>query len=116
MEKARIDWIRIGELYEDLGASHFNDVLTAFLEESSESLARLIDAESSSALQSEFHFLKGAAVTLGFDEIAAICSSGEKAAEAGEPAEEQRAALLQNLPHTISALSSEWRTKLGIPE
>lgn len=109
-----IDWIRIAELHEDFGAEDFNDIVAAFLEEADDALARLLDADTSAELQAEFHFMKGAALNLGFDEIAAICSSGEQAAAECRPADTQRAQLQQTLPRTIATFKTEWRSRLGV--
>ena len=57
-----------------------------FLEEADEALARLIDIQVAKSLEADLHFLKGAALNLGFVRLSALCQDGERRASAGDTA------------------------------
>ena len=54
-----------------------------FLDESDEVIARLSRENGALALEKDLHFLKGAALNLGFAQLAALCQDGERRAAAG---------------------------------
>jgi len=56
-----------------------------FLAESDEAVARLLAGKPDPTLEADLHFLKGSALNLGFQHLAALCSAGEKRAAAGVP-------------------------------
>jgi HPt (histidine-containing phosphotransfer) domain-containing protein len=80
-----IDWKRIAELRDEIGAEDFSEVVALFLEEVDGEIALLRDSCADDALESRLHFLKGSALNLGFREFAALCQAGESAAAAGRP-------------------------------
>lgn len=55
-----------------------------FLEESDDVIARISADAGAKTLESDLHFLKGAALNLGFDALAAVCQDGERRAAAGD--------------------------------
>ncbi|WP_138466296.1 Hpt domain-containing protein [Poseidonocella sp. HB161398] len=77
-----LDWARIEELRDEVGAEDFAEVVELFLEEAGETLGRLGPATAGVA---ELHFLKGAALNLGFAEFAQLCREAELAARQGSP-------------------------------
>ena len=79
-----IDWDRVKELREEIGAEDFDEVVGLFLEEADECLARLAPDMSAKALSAELHFLKGAALNLGFAALSGLCQDGERRANAGD--------------------------------
>ncbi|MGB7319489.1 MAG: Hpt domain-containing protein [Planktotalea sp.] len=79
-----IDWARISELRDEIGAEDFEEVVALFLSEVEERLETLCDEKSLQDLEEELHFLKGSALNLGFEQLASICHSGEKCAGAGQ--------------------------------
>lgn len=79
-----IDWHRVRELREEVGADDFPEVAGLFLEESDEVIAQLRAGACSVPLQDRLHFLKGSALNLGFDRLAKLCTEGVRLAEAGE--------------------------------
>jgi histidine phosphotransfer protein HptB len=79
-----IDWERVKELRDAIGADDFAEVVTLFLEEADEVIARIAPALGSKALEADLHFLKGAALNLGFASFAALCQIGERRAAGGE--------------------------------
>ncbi|TVP73459.1 MAG: hypothetical protein EA339_03310 [Rhodobacteraceae bacterium] len=107
-----INWARVAELYTDFGEDGFAEIVDVFLEEMTESLGRLANATDDKALEAEFHFLKGAALNVGFDEMARICAEGEALASQGEPSQTHKTQLLTQLPQTCDVFSQEWRSKM----
>lgn len=76
-----IDWARLRELQSDLGGEAFGEVIRLFLDETEEAVRRL--AEGRDDPQRLLHFIKGDALNLGFTDLAALCSDGERRASAG---------------------------------
>ncbi len=79
-----IDWARVKELRDEIGAEDFAEVVALFLEEADEVIARISPVLGAKALESDLHFLKGAALNLGFADFAALCQDGERVAAAGD--------------------------------
>lgn len=65
----------------------FNEVVAMFLEEVGEVITRLEAAPDQSSFATDLHFLKGAALNLGFSEFAARCELGEMLAGQGRAGE-----------------------------
>jgi len=79
-----IDWARVQQLQEEIGVGEFAEVLTMFLDEAEEVLARISPAQGAGPLGNDCHFLKGAALNLGFSALAALCQAAEKRAKLGD--------------------------------
>lgn len=79
-----IDWDRVRELRAEIGAEDFDEVVCLFLEEADEAIARLSPANGAKALAADLHFLKGAALNLGFANLSGLCQDGERRAGAGD--------------------------------
>ena len=83
-----IDWARVDELLEEIGVEDFGEVVDLFLDEVETAVGKLDAAGDNPVLVEEhMHFLKGAALNLGFDALARICQQGEAAAAANAPQE-----------------------------
>ena len=80
----KIDWERVTELRDEIGADGFGEVVALFLEEADEVMARITTAHGAKAVEADLHFLKGAALNLGFQDFAALCQEGERRAAAGD--------------------------------
>jgi len=78
-----IDWGRVRELRDEIGAEDFAEVVQLFLEETDEVVIKLGAGISSQDIESALHFLKGSALNLGFQDLANLCQTGEKAAAQG---------------------------------
>ncbi|AHD02610.1 Hpt domain-containing protein [Leisingera methylohalidivorans] len=78
-----IDWPRVTELREEVGAEDFEEVVEIFLEEVEEVISKLQDGDRSQ-LEQDLHFLKGSALNLGFDEFSELCLDGERKSAQGE--------------------------------
>ncbi|MFV0245454.1 MAG: Hpt domain-containing protein [Qingshengfaniella sp.] len=74
---------RLNELRSEVGADALAEVLEVFLEETDAVAQRLRDAAPAGGMAAEMHMLKGAALNLGFDDLAALCSTAERAAGTG---------------------------------
>lgn len=79
-----IDWPHVDGLRDDMGDA-FDEIVEVFLAEVEEGLSQLKSADSS-ARAAPLHFLKGAALNLGFSEFAKLCAAGELAANEGRGA------------------------------
>ena len=79
-----IDWERIRELRSEIGPEDFMEVAGMFLEEADEAVVRLAMPRDAKALEADLHFLKGAALNLGFSQLSTLCQDGERRAAAGD--------------------------------
>lgn len=66
-----IDWTRVHELRAEIGHDGFGEVVAMFLEESDS----IIASASGPLAPDELHFLKGAALNLGFSDLAEACAT-----------------------------------------
>ena len=81
-----IEWARVRELVDEIGAEDFTEVVDLFLQEVDGAIIALDAAGNNPILiEEQMHFLKGAALNLGFEALAQLCLKGEKAAKAGRP-------------------------------
>ncbi|WP_264211807.1 Hpt domain-containing protein [Leisingera thetidis] len=78
-----IDWPRVTELREEVGAEDFGEVVEIFLEEVEEVIGKLHDGDRSQ-LEQDLHFLKGSALNLGFEDFSALCLDGERKSAQGQ--------------------------------
>lgn len=78
-----IDWDRVEELRDEVGAEDFDEIALLFLQEVDEVGARLAGTPDPATLEADLHFLKGSALNLGFARLGALCSEGERLAAAG---------------------------------
>ncbi|WP_333828901.1 Hpt domain-containing protein [Pararhodobacter sp.] len=74
-----IDWAQVDEMRLEMG-NGFNEVVTMFLDEVGEVIVRLESGPEPDSLGADLHFLKGAALNLGFSDFAELCERGEKLA------------------------------------
>jgi len=75
-----IDWGRVSELRDEIGAEDFAEVVEIFLEEVDEAIAELGKSGGAGDLETQLHFLKGSALNLGFADFSKHCQAGETAA------------------------------------
>lgn len=81
-----IDWERVREFHGEIGADDFAEVVAMFLEEADEAVTRMSPHLTAKALEAVLHFLKGAALNLGFVALSALCQEGERRAASGSTA------------------------------
>jgi len=79
-----IDWNRVTELRDEVGADDFLEVAELFLSEVEGVLERLSGGVNVQTLEADLHFLKGAALNLGFRDFASLCKEGEFRAAAAD--------------------------------
>jgi len=79
-----INWARINELRDEIGAEDFGEVVELFLGEVEERLDTLSAEKPALDTKDDMHFLKGSALNLGFVHLAALCSDYEQRAGDGE--------------------------------
>ncbi|MFC3613492.1 Hpt domain-containing protein [Lutimaribacter marinistellae] len=80
-----IDWSRVTQLRDEVGAEDFEEVVAIFLEEVEEVILRLRSWPDMSLLDKDLHFLKGSALSLGFQSFSNMCQEGERTAAEGKP-------------------------------
>lgn len=78
-----IDWTRVTELRDEIGGEDFAEVVAMFLEEADEVVQKLSALADAKSIESALHFLKGAALNLGFADLAELCQDGERQASLG---------------------------------
>ena len=81
-DEIMIDWERVMDLREEVGPEDFLEVAELFLSEVGSVLERLGQAINVNTLENDMHFLKGAALNLGFADFAQMCRQGEQLAAA----------------------------------
>lgn len=81
-----IDWARIEDLRSEIGGEDFLEVVDMFLDEADEVVGRLGGPPMPDQVESQLHFLKGAALNLGLSDLAAHCQDGERRAANGDAA------------------------------
>lgn len=79
-----IDWSRVEELRDEIGAEDFAEVVEIFLEEVEEVIVVIAGDVAVSNIEAHLHFLKGSALNLGFRDFSELCQSGESAAARGD--------------------------------
>lgn len=79
-----IEWDRVNELRSEIGAADFAEVVALFLAETEDVFARITTMAGPAALEADLHFMKGAALNLGFREVARLCQEGERRAAMGD--------------------------------
>ncbi len=104
-----INWDRVDELQDEIGADGFAEVIALFLDEADEVVARLSPV-GDPGLEADLHFLKGSALNLGLATLADLCHAGERAAARGQSAEvdlaEVRAVYAQSRERLLSGLEA----------
>lgn len=80
-----IDWGRVRELRNEIGDDGFGEVVVLFLEEADGVISRLGRNGRQGSVVEDLHFLKGAALNLGFSGLASFCQDGERRAAADLP-------------------------------
>lgn len=88
-----IDWDRVRELHDDVGAEDFAALVDIFLDEVDEVTARLGGPPETISAE-DLHFLRGAMLNLGFSQVSALCQALESRIAGGNRDAEGAAALL----------------------
>ena len=72
-----INWKRVEELRDEVGADDFEEIVQLFLEEVEEVIELLRGGDGLDDLEAHMHFLKGSALNIGFSQFADLCQIGE---------------------------------------
>ncbi len=78
-----IHWPRVRQLRDEIGADEFGEVVEIFLDEVQEVIARLRADTQRREIEQNLHFLKGSALSLGFETFSKLCQDGERRAASG---------------------------------
>ncbi len=79
-----ISWDRVNELKGEVGEEDFAEIVEIFLEEMDEAMEELRSGSVAEGLGSAMHFIKGAAMNLGFEDLGTICQKFETYAGEGK--------------------------------
>lgn len=79
-----IQWARVTELRDEVGAEDFDEVVDLFLEEVEEAIQNLSPDSTANQMEQHLHFLKGSALNLGFRVFSDLCQDGERKSAKGE--------------------------------
>jgi HPt (histidine-containing phosphotransfer) domain-containing protein len=90
-----INWDKVSELREEIGAEDFGEVVEIFLEEVDEAITELGKPGAEGTLETQLHFLKGSALNLGFADFSNRCQAGESAAGNGQEDEVDLPAIIK---------------------
>lgn len=82
-----MDWTRIEELRDEVGDEALEEILEVFISEIDDFIDTLNARDSVASLAGDLHFLRGAALNIGFQALAEACQSGESMAKAGQGAD-----------------------------
>ena len=109
MEVQVIEWARVAELREEVGEADFAEVVELFLDEVEGVLQRLEVKPEQATLESDLHFVRGSAVTLGFQDLGEICGAGERMAREARFEHID----IPKLLHTYQASKAEFISRLA---
>lgn len=73
-----IDWGRVVQLRDEVGAAEFGPLLELFLDEV-ETVVMQLRVADPAKLADDLHFIRGSAINLGFSGLAALCQETETA-------------------------------------
>ncbi|WP_209427113.1 Hpt domain-containing protein [Pararhodobacter sp. SW119] len=105
-----INWPHVEELKAEMDEA-FDEVVAMFLEEAGEVIARLRKSPEPARYQADLHFLKGAALNLGFDRFAEHCAEGEAQAAAGAPEDVELSKIISSYDDSVAELKKGLATR-----
>ena len=79
-----LDWARLAELKDEVGEEDFAEIAALFLEELGEVIDTLPALAGADERRDALHGVKGAALNLGFVELARLAAQGETAPQAAD--------------------------------
>ena len=72
-----INWERVTALRNEVGPEDFDEIVELFLVEVDEEITTLAGGGQYETLAEKLHFLKGSAMSLGFQDFSELCQAGE---------------------------------------
>jgi len=106
-----INWAKVIELRNDVGADDFEEVVELFLDEVEDTIGHL--GKPGRSLEHDLHFLKGSALNLGFTDFSDLCMNGEAAAARGEAETVDTNAVVASYQASKSAFLANSKMKLA---
>ncbi|WP_170468256.1 Hpt domain-containing protein [Ruegeria arenilitoris] len=104
-----INWSRVRQLRDEVGASEFDEVVEIFLDEVQEALTRLCNDTARAEFEQNLHFVKGSALSLGFETLAKLCQDGERQSAQGQ----SQTVDLPGIVDTFESSSVAFKSGLG---
>ncbi len=80
-ESLVISWDRVRELQAEVGEDDFAEIVSLFLSETEDALGQLSATYSPEEAEAVLHGLKGSALNLGFQSMAALCNNDRSQGE-----------------------------------
>ena len=108
-----IQWARVSELYNEIGADDFDEVVELFLEEVEEVVDRLRANADLTCLEEDLHFLKGSALNLGFKAFSDLCQEGETLSANHRACDVGLTKILETYDQSKTRFTSEFRAHLS---
>lgn len=108
-----IEWSRVIDLRDEIGAEDFDEVVDLFLEEVGEVIERLRQIPDRDALGGDLHFLKGSALSLGFQSFSTLCQDGEREAASGNAESVDVSAIIAAFEQSKTEFQAQIGTRLG---
>ena len=90
-----IDWKRVKTLKQEVGGEAFEEVVVLFFAEVERALVALEKGHEQTTQVQVMHLLKGIAVNLGFERLAAYCAASEVAGARNAPAADNHLRICQ---------------------
>ena len=109
-----IDWTRVEELRDEIGADCFDEVVNLFLAEAGDVVTRLRDNPDISRLAVDLHFLKGGVLNLGFVAVSHLCTEGESLVSSGQGDRFDITALVTTYEQSRLAFLTEYQSRLAV--
>jgi len=106
-----IDWPRVKELREEVGAEDFGEVVDLFIEEVEEVISKLSENVDLAQLEQDLHFLKGSALSLGFQAFSTLCQDGESKSAMGKADTVNVAAIISEFHTSKTTFINELPTR-----
>ncbi|WP_108860534.1 Hpt domain-containing protein [Ruegeria sp. Alg231-54] len=104
-----INWSRVRQLRDVVGANEFDEVVQIFLDEVNEALTRLRNDTARTEFEQNLHFVKGSALSLGFEAVAKLCQDGERQSAQGD----SKAVDFANILSIFERSTAEFKAGLG---
>jgi HPt (histidine-containing phosphotransfer) domain-containing protein len=108
-----IQWARVRELRDEVGADDFGDLVDLFLTEVEEVVDRLRSQPDRTKLEQDLHFLKGSALSLGFETFSDLCEIGETMSAHGKAAQVDLGAILESYDQSRRHFLADMPQELG---
>ncbi len=108
-----ISWDRARQLQDEVGADEFEEVVDLFIEEVDEVVTRMVGKDTCEDLEADLHFIKGSALSLGFETLSDLYRDGEKLSAEGHQADVDLAKIAESFETSKTLFVQEWKTRLA---